>query len=327
MLETVESKNQAVSKLEALIERGRSRAANVIDHVMRNQPTDRLARGETLQFRAADNLPEILMTVPDREHGIIEQSLHRNAVYQMAQATDMPVKFIDSLQSVAEPWGRQLLAHNLQTVFNRRFQKKNYLLRSLQQEVRGFLSDSYRRIDSRPVVEAKGAHFLFPEARTVFDAGAETSTAIRLSADGRVEDSASNDKCAGGAGILLDTTSAMLRIPLAELGAESLKATNAETISNKCAVFAESEVVSLVHRDPPVPIPNILAGIHQSMVARLFVLAQRVGMEPEVVMAGGVSKNIGIIRAMEAKLGMPVLVPEEPQIVVALGAALIAQRG
>ena len=67
MLETVESKNQAVSKLEALIERGRSRAANVIDHVMRNQPTDRLARGEALQFRAADNLPEILMTVPDRE--------------------------------------------------------------------------------------------------------------------------------------------------------------------------------------------------------------------------------------------------------------------
>ena len=151
---TVESKNQAVSKLEALIERGRSRASNVIDHVMRNQPTDRLARGETLQFRAADNLSEILMTVPDREQGTIEQSLHRNAVYQMAQATDMPVKFIDSLQSVADPWGRQLLAHNLQTVFNRRFQKKHYLLRSLQQEVRGFLSDSYRRIDSRPIVEA-----------------------------------------------------------------------------------------------------------------------------------------------------------------------------
>ena len=72
----------------------------------------------------------------------------------MAQTTDMPVKFLDSLQATAEPWGRELLAHNLQTVFNRRFQSKRYLLRSLQQEVRGFLSDSYRRIDSRPVVEA-----------------------------------------------------------------------------------------------------------------------------------------------------------------------------
>ena len=154
MLATAESKNQAVSKLESLIERGRSRAANVIDHVMRHQPTDRLVRGDALQFRAAENLPEILITVPDREQEKVDQTLHRNAVYQMAQTTDMPVKFLDSLQAVAEPWGRELLAHNLQTVFNRRFQKKRYLLRSLQQEVRGFLSDSYRRIDSRPVVEA-----------------------------------------------------------------------------------------------------------------------------------------------------------------------------
>ena len=89
-----------------------------------------------------------------KEFSKVDQTLHRNAIHQMAQTTDMPVKFIDSLQSPAEPWGRELLAHNLQTVFNCRFQKKRYLLRSLQQEVRGFLSDSYRRIDSRPVVEA-----------------------------------------------------------------------------------------------------------------------------------------------------------------------------
>lgn len=154
MLATAESKNQAVSKLESLIERGRSRAASVIDHVMRHQPTDRLVRGDALQFRAAENLPEVLITLPDREQEKVDQTLHRNAIYQMAQTTEMPVKFLDSLQAVAEPWGRELLAHNLQTVFNRRFHKKRYLLRSLQQELRGFLSDSYRRIDSRPVVEA-----------------------------------------------------------------------------------------------------------------------------------------------------------------------------
>jgi predicted CoA-substrate-specific enzyme activase len=174
---------------------------------------------------------------------------------------------------------------------------------------------------------AKGAHFLFPQARTVLDAGADSSTAIRLSADGTVEDSAGNDRCAANGGVFLDAMSRMLRIPLAELGAESLKATSAETISSTCAVFAESEVVSLVHRDPPVPIANILAGIHESVVARLFGLAQRVGMQPELMMSGGVSKNIGIIRAMEAKVGKPMLVPEDPQIVVALGAALVAQRG
>ena len=89
MLVTAESKNQAVSKLESLIERGRSRAGNVIDHVMRNQPTDRLVRGDGLQFCAADNLPEILITVPDREQGKADQTLHRNAIYQMAQTTDV----------------------------------------------------------------------------------------------------------------------------------------------------------------------------------------------------------------------------------------------
>jgi predicted CoA-substrate-specific enzyme activase len=171
---------------------------------------------------------------------------------------------------------------------------------------------------------ARGAHFLYPQARTVLDAGAESAWAIRLSADGAAEDSASNDKCAGGAGVFLDTMSVMLRIPLAEMGAESLKAAAAEPIGSKCAVFAESEVVSLVHRDPPAPIANILAGIHLSMVDRLFGMAQRVRIPPEVMMSGGVSRNIGIIRAMEAKLGRPVLVPEDPQIVGALGAALLA---
>jgi (R)-2-hydroxyacyl-CoA dehydratese activating ATPase len=121
--------------------------------------------------------------------------------------------------------------------------------------------------------------------------------------------------------------SRMLRIPLAELGAESLKATNVETLTNTCVVFAESEVVSLIHGNPPVPVSNILAGIHASMASRLFAMAQRVGMQFEVVMSGGVSKNIGIIRAMETKLGRPVLVPEDPQIVGALGAALFAQQG
>jgi predicted CoA-substrate-specific enzyme activase len=173
---------------------------------------------------------------------------------------------------------------------------------------------------------ATAAHCLYPEARTVLDAGAESSTAIRLSADGTVADFAGNDKCAGGSGTFLDNMSRMLRIPLAEMGAESLQATGVEVISNKCAVFAESEVISLVHKAPPVPIPNIVDGIHQSMVDRLFALGQRVGMQPEVVLCGGVGKNVGVVRAMEARLGRPVCVPEDPGIVGALGAAMVAQQ-
>jgi predicted CoA-substrate-specific enzyme activase len=173
---------------------------------------------------------------------------------------------------------------------------------------------------------AAAAHFLYPTARTIVDAGAESSTAIRLADDGTVADMTGNDKCAGGSGTFLDNMSRMLRIPLAEMGAESLKATCPEPISAKCAVFAESEVISLVHRAPPVPIANIVAGIYESMVDRLFALAQRVGLQPEVVMTGGVSRNSGVVRAMQMRLGMPVLVPEDPQIVGALGAALAARQ-
>ena len=173
---------------------------------------------------------------------------------------------------------------------------------------------------------ARGARFLFPQARTVVDAGAESSTAIRLSADGTVEDSVTNDRCAGGSGTFLDNMSQMLRIPLGELGAESLKATHAEQIVNKCAVFAESEVISLVHRVPPVPVADILAGIHESMVDRLFALAQRVEAQHDLVMSGGVARDMGVVRAMEARLGKAVSVPDDPQIVAALGAALIAQQ-
>ena len=86
-----------------------------------------------------------------------------------------------------------------------------------------------------------------------------------------------NDKCAGGSGTFLDNMSQMLRIPLADMDSGSLKATRAVKIANKCAVFGESEVISLVHRVPPVPVADILAGSHESMVDRLFALAQRVG--------------------------------------------------
>jgi activator of 2-hydroxyglutaryl-CoA dehydratase len=113
---------------------------------------------------------------------------------------------------------------------------------------------------------------------------------------------------------------------LADMGAVSARATNAEPISSKCAVFSESEVISIVHRTPPVPIANIVAGIHESMVDRLFGMAQRVGLQSDVVMTGGVAKDSGIVRAMGARLGKPVLVPEDPQIVGALGAALFARQ-
>jgi hypothetical protein len=153
MLLTMESRTAAAHKLEQLIARGRTKAGEVIDHVMNNQPADRLQAGAGLTF-SADGDRGIEITFRDSEAGDIRQRLHRHAIQQMAQTTDLPIKFIDNLQNAPDQWAKELLAHNLTTIFSRRFARHRYLLRSVFGEVRGFLSDRYRRLDSRPIVEA-----------------------------------------------------------------------------------------------------------------------------------------------------------------------------
>ncbi len=156
MLVTMESKTAAHHKLEAMIAKGRATAGTVIEHVMNNQPKDRLVRSRDLAFVSSPEATEITVSFPDgpRAEGTVSQRLHRNALNQLAQATDLPLKFVDSLQNTGAPWGRELLAHNFNTVFHNRMSKKQYLFRSLGTQVRGFLSDRYRRLDSRPIVEA-----------------------------------------------------------------------------------------------------------------------------------------------------------------------------
>ncbi|SNS40585.1 hypothetical protein SAMN05421770_101839 [Granulicella rosea] len=154
MLLTMQSKTAASHKLEQLIARGRSKAGEVVNHVMNHQPSDRLARGGELSFEADPEAKTITISYPDLQASAIRQRLHRHSIQQMAQTTDLPLKFIDGLQQTSAPWGRELLAHNLTTVFANRFDRSRYLLRSVQGEVRGFLSDRYRRLDSRPIIEA-----------------------------------------------------------------------------------------------------------------------------------------------------------------------------
>lgn len=154
MLLTMESKTAAASKLEQLIARGRKTASDVVDHVMNHQPSDRLARGADITFKPEQESRSISVEYLDPSTGTIQQRLHRNAIQQMAQTTDVPIKFIDALLQTEDPWGRELLAHNLRTIFENRLAKGRYLLRSVNGELRGFLSDRYRRLDSRPIVEA-----------------------------------------------------------------------------------------------------------------------------------------------------------------------------
>ena len=156
MLLTMESKTAAHHKLEALIEKGRTTAGNVIQHVMTHQPTDHLARGAALKFEANPEATSISVAIPESRivANSVSMQIHRNALVQLGHSSDLPLKFISSLQDTAAPWGRDLLAHNLNTVFTNRAPKARYLLRSLGGELRGFLSDRYRRLDSRPIIEA-----------------------------------------------------------------------------------------------------------------------------------------------------------------------------
>src|SRR5512139_438109 len=166
---------------------------------------------------------------------------------------------------------------------------------------------------------ATGAHFRFPQARTVLYVGADSSMAVRMSSDGQVEDSVKNERCAVSSGALLDIVSRMLEIPVEELGPMSLRATAPEKVSSRCVVFAEGEILSFIHKDPPVPVADVLAGANQCIADGLWGMVQKVGVPSDLLICGGVARNAGIVKAIEARFGKPVLLPKQPQYVRALG--------
>jgi len=170
---------------------------------------------------------------------------------------------------------------------------------------------------------ARGAYALNPNTRTIIDMGGQDCKAIRLDDDGNVIDFALNDKCAAGTGRFLEVMAKVFDIGLDKLGPLSLKATDIVPMSSTCTVFAESEVVSLMARGERPE--NILSGVHHAIANRIAGMFARTGVEDDVFFSGGVAKNIGMRRALEEVLGKRIVVPEEdPQLVGALGAALIA---
>lgn len=171
---------------------------------------------------------------------------------------------------------------------------------------------------------AMGAFHLFPDTKIVIDIGGQDSKVIRLGEGGRVLDFAMNDKCAAGTGRFLEVMAAKLQVELEEMGPLSLQAESEVGISSVCTVFAESEVVSLVARNHPRE--EILRGLHRAIVNRVWSMVNGIGVLGTVTMTGGVAKNIGVVRLMEEKLGQPIHVYSEPQLVGALGAALLGRK-
>jgi predicted CoA-substrate-specific enzyme activase len=179
------------------------------------------------------------------------------------------------------------------------------------------------RQSTEVVCQAKGAYYLFPSARTVINLGAESSRAMKLNSDGKVMSFIKNDKCAAGSGLFLETMSQILATPLELMGELSLSSDGVEEVSSICAVFAESEVISHIHRG--IPKQYILAGVHKAVTTKIVELLGPSGATREVILTGGVAKNRAIVLELEHKIGLPIIVPQEPQIVGALGAALAAQ--
>jgi benzoyl-CoA reductase subunit D len=170
--------------------------------------------------------------------------------------------------------------------------------------------------------DARGGVFLFPDARTVIDVGAEEGRAIRIDDKGKVVDFAINEKCAAGTGAFTEAMARALEVSLEEMGPLSLEATQAVPMNAQCAVFAESELVTLIHAKTPKP--DMARAIHDAIADRIVSMARRVGVEKEIVLMGGVALNVGFVESLNRELGLEVKIPEEPEFVGALGAALVA---
>ena len=170
---------------------------------------------------------------------------------------------------------------------------------------------------------AKGASHVLPSVRCILDTGGQDSKAIRCDEKGQVTNFAMNDKCAAGTGRHLDRVATALKTPIEKVGPLSMNIVEkAAKINSTCTVFAQVDVLRQVRKG--VHVNDILAGACDAIASRIVELVDRVGIEADFMMTGGVAKNIGVVNRLEEKLRVIPHVPEEPQIIGALGAAIIA---
>lgn len=170
---------------------------------------------------------------------------------------------------------------------------------------------------------AKGVSSIFPSARTVIDIGGQDAKGIKI-AGGKVVNFVMNDKCAAGTGRFLEVIADALGLKLKDMGELSLQSKEKVRISSTCTIFAEQEVVSKIADG--VPIEDILAGLHEAIASRVFHMAEKMKIEKDVAMTGGVAKNVGMVKALEDQLGFPVLIAREPLLTGAIGAAILGKE-
>jgi benzoyl-CoA reductase subunit D len=190
----------------------------------------------------------------------------------------------------------------------------------------GKKSVSFASIDVTEVTaDARGTIHLFPNARTIVDVGAEEARVIKCDQTGAVVDFAMNEKCAAGVGAFVESMARALELTVGEMGSLSLQSQRTIPLNAQCVVFAESEVVSLMHANTEKR--DIARAVHDAIASRIGCLVRGVGIEGVVVFVGGLANNVGLVDSLKRNLGVDLLTPESPEFVGALGAALIALDG
>ncbi len=171
---------------------------------------------------------------------------------------------------------------------------------------------------------AKGSLFYFPDTATVIDIGGQDSKVIKLDDNSNPIDFLMNDKCAAGTGRFLEVMAKALEIELEDFQKVFINTNGKVEITSTCTVFAESEIVSLIGQGEDKN--KIIKGLIYSIANRITSMVERINLQPPVCMTGGVAKNLGVVKALEEKLGVEINIPKEPQIIGAIGAAIIASN-
>jgi len=240
----------------------------------------------------------------------------------MTKVVIMNEEIIASLVRVTTPEQRRLA----NKVMEEALERANFSF----DEITYVVATGYGRINvafaDKQVTEischARGVASLIPTVRTIIDIGGQDCKGIKLSA-GKVVNFVMNDKCAAGTGRFLEITARALGVKLEEIGKLSLTSRKPVEISSTCTVFAEQEALTKLAEG--IPLSDILAGLHQAIASRILTMVSRVRIEREVVVTGGGAKNVGLVRALESRLGFPVLIPPDPLLTGAIGAALLGR--
>jgi benzoyl-CoA reductase subunit D len=172
--------------------------------------------------------------------------------------------------------------------------------------------------------DAQAGVYLFPKARTIIDVGAEEARAVKCDEKGIMMDFVVNERCAAGAGAFIEAMARALEVKLEDMGPLSLKAERASSINASCVIFGESDVVTLIHRQESKP--EIARAIFDAMADRVSSMVYRLGVNPDVVLLGGVARDVGFVASLKRKFGIDVLIPEYPEYAGALGASLVAAK-